>query len=318
MNADLSVLDQTERLIYALRALYKQQGYSRYRMSKFEPYELYSNNKDFLVSDSVLTFTDTNGRLMALKPDVTLSIIKNHRDDPEGLKKLCYNENVYRAAKAGPFREIMQAGLECIGAVESACVGEVLLLAAESLALAADNFVLAVSHLGILSAFTGQVSPDPAVQQALIKCLGEKNLHGVEEVCRINGIDETAARPLKMLMALYGTYEEVLPGLKKLCTGRELTAELTLLEEALQSLNNTELAHRVFIDFSVVGDMNYYNGVLFKGFAAGVPDSVLSGGQYDRLMEKLGRKSKGIGFAVYLDRLERLSPRKGRDALWNC
>ena len=59
--------------------------------------------------------------------------------------------------------------------------------------------------------------------------------------------------------------------------------------------------------------MNYYNGVLFKGFAAGAPDSVLSGGQYDKLMQKMGRQAKGIGFAVYLDQLERLSDREGRD-----
>ena len=77
-----STIKSDERIIFELRSIYNHFGYSRYRMSKFEEYELYLHNKDFLISDSVITFTDTNGRLMALKPDVTLSIVKNSRDIP--------------------------------------------------------------------------------------------------------------------------------------------------------------------------------------------------------------------------------------------
>ncbi|MBR4953790.1 MAG: ATP phosphoribosyltransferase regulatory subunit, partial [Oscillospiraceae bacterium] len=77
-----------ERVIFALRSLYNSYGYSRYKMSKFEEYDLYAHNKDFLISDSVITFTDTNGKLMALKPDVTLSIVKNSKDDANTVSKL--------------------------------------------------------------------------------------------------------------------------------------------------------------------------------------------------------------------------------------
>ena len=68
------------------------------------------------------------------------------------------------------------------------------------------------------------------------------------------------------------------------------------------------LKSSVRIDFSVVGDPNYYDGIIFKGFVDGVPGSVLSGGSYNGLMRKMGRKSKAIGFAVYLDLLKRLYP----------
>ena len=67
------VLERGEAVVLALRALYADYGYEYYRMGKFEEYDFYAKNKDFLVSDNVLTFTDTNGKLMALKPDVTLS-----------------------------------------------------------------------------------------------------------------------------------------------------------------------------------------------------------------------------------------------------
>ena len=64
---------------------------------------------------------------------------------------------------------------------------------------------------------------------------------------------------------------------------------------------------KVYLDFSTVNDMNYYNGITFRGFVKGIPDGVLSGGRYDTLLHKMGKKSGAIGFAVYLDMLERLS-----------
>ena len=56
----------------------------------------------------------------------------------------------------------------------------------------------------------------------------------------------------------------------------------------------------------MVDDLHYYNGIVFKGFVSGLPQSVLSGGRYDRLMGRMGRRAGAIGFAVYTDLLERL------------
>ena len=61
MQIDDSVMNGQERISFRLRSLYSEYGYERYRMSKFEEYDLYSRNKDFLFSEGVITFTDTNG-----------------------------------------------------------------------------------------------------------------------------------------------------------------------------------------------------------------------------------------------------------------
>ena len=115
---DETILKREEKAVFALRSLYRQYGYAPYKMSKFEDYEYYIRNKDFLVSDRIITFNDTNGRLLALKPDVTLSIIKNGEDTPGCKQKVCYNENVYRiSGDSHSYKEIMQTGVECIGAV---------------------------------------------------------------------------------------------------------------------------------------------------------------------------------------------------------
>lgn len=67
---------------------------------------------------------------------------------------------------------------------------------------------------------------------------------------------------------------------------------------------------RINLDFSVVNDMGYYNGLIFSGFVDGIASSVLSGGRYDLLMRRMGRRSQAIGFAVYLDQLERFYARR--------
>ena len=109
MTIDTAILTNEEKISFALRSLYHRRGFVPYRMSKFEEYELYMKNKDFLRSPQVITFTDTNGKLMALKPDVTLSIVRSYRHIPGQTQKLYYDENVYRVSEsAGAFREIRQ------------------------------------------------------------------------------------------------------------------------------------------------------------------------------------------------------------------
>ncbi len=305
MNIDDSVLSFAERLTFSLRSLYSRYGYKPYRMSKFEDYDLYSRNKDFLISDQVITFTDIGGKLKALKPDVTLSIIKNHTDG--GTKKLYYNENVYRVSKGtDSYKEIMQAGVECIGEVDSALVSENLYLAAESLALISSDFVLDVSSLDILGAAVEKITDSRALQEELVKCVSEKNPHGIIAICEENGIDVLSADSLIALVALAGKLDSALSRLKEICADIGCNEAYTELCEALQRFDGTPYRDKIRLDFSVVSDRSYYNGVIFKGFLSGVPDSVLSGGRYDKLMRRMKRRSKAVGFAVYLDMLERM------------
>ena len=295
-------LRREEQAVFALRGLYEKYGYAPYKMSKFEEYDLYVRNKEFLISDGVITFTDTDGKLMALKPDVTLSIIKNSRDEAGCVQKVYYNENVYRVSEdAHCFKEILQTGLECMGDIDDGCVYEVLRLAAESLRRIAPRAVLDVSHLGVLDSLLADVSAEG--RRAVCHCIGEKNPHELKAVCAAYGVDEDTAAKLQALVSLYGTPDKVLPALRQLVGDTDAVAQLSRLANALGG----DYADLIRIDFSVVDEGSYYNGIVFRGFVEGVPDSVLSGGQYDRLMRQMGRRGGAIGFAVYLDRLSRMA-----------
>ena len=302
-----TVFKNEEKVIFALRTLYAGYGYSQYKMSKFEEYDLYVRNKDFLISDGVITFTDTNGKLMALKPDVTLSILKNGKDAPGCVQKVYYNENVYRVSGGThAFKEIMQVGLECIGDIDAYCLYETLMLAAKSLCTVSDSYVLDISHSGILSALFDSLMLPPDRRETILKCIGEKNLHELTAVCTAAGLSASDTDILKQLVALYGSPCAVLPRLTSLLCGKVDQTLLREFSEVLTALADSEFADKLRVDFSVVQDIRYYNGIVFKGFVEGIPSSVLSGGQYDKLLQKMGRRSGAIGFAVYLDLLERL------------
>ena len=302
-------LDFTEQVTFSLRTLYNRYGYSPYKMSKFEEYDLYARNKDFLISDSVITFTDLNGKLMALKPDVTLSIVKNSADRPTGLQKLYYNENVYRVGKGTrTFREIMQIGLEALGQVDRYCIMEVLMLAAKSLKCISKEAILDVSHLGLLSEFLASIGIRPEETSRVLQYLGEKNLHELSAACRAAGIAEENIALLTQLAALSGPVQQVLPQAETLLKGRVNDSLLAEYIRILSALADTGIGDALYMDFSVVDDIHYYNGIVFKGFIQGLPTAILSGGQYDKLMTKMGRKDRAIGFALYTDLMERLAP----------
>ncbi|MBQ2928436.1 MAG: ATP phosphoribosyltransferase [Oscillospiraceae bacterium] len=302
MNLQQLDLSFPERVMFALRSLYANHGYARFKMNKFEEYDLYAGNREFLLSDSVLTFTDGNGKLMAMKPDVTLSIVKSTRDDSDGLQKLYYNENVYRAARGSNYKELMQVGLECIGNVGIACMAEVLELAMESLRQISDAPVLELSHLGLLADVITAVGIPEQKKAAALGFIGQKNLHELSVLCRSCGVEDEKLEILLRLLNCSGAAVDVLPELRCLLSDLVPMAPLEELEAVTGALKDSQCLR---LDFSMVDDLHYYNGILFKGFLPGIPDSILSGGRYDNLMKKMGRRSGAIGFAVYVDRLER-------------
>ncbi len=307
MNMQRMSPDFAEQVSFSLRALYNSRGYTHYKMSKFEEYDLYARNKDFLVSDSVITFTDASGRLLALKPDVTLSIIKNSQDRPTGVQKVYYTENVYRASKTThAFKEIMQVGLECFGHIDDYHLTEVLTLAARSLQAISPDWVLDISHLGLLSDLLDGLGLPPAQKGEALRLIGEKNTHELAALCRQEGVAEEPIGLLTGLVTAAGDPTTVLPALRETLTGLVDTAPVEQLSRILAAMDDPALQGHLRLDFSVVDNMKYYTGIVFKGFVEGIPTGVLSGGQYDKLMERLGRRCGAVGFAVYLDALEPL------------
>lgn len=299
-----SLLSPAERVTFLLRELYTENGYERFKMNKFEEYELYMRNKDFLLGDGVITFNE-GGRLMALKPDVTLSIMKNFKAEAD-LCRICYNENVYRTV-GGALSEIMQCGLECMGEVDAAAEYEVVRLAAESLSRIDGDYVLALSHMGYVDALLAHYNIVPADRERLLGYLRSKNLHDME---RFLADRPEAYRALRALLTLPAAPEAAAEAMVALSQDDEMREAAAELGELIRRLDEDGCGKRICVDFSVVNSMKYYSGVVMNGYVKGIPERVLSGGRYDKLMSRMGKEAGAIGFALYLNVLDYADGRK--------
>ena len=293
-----SFLTPLERLSWKLRSLYEDAGFSLYRMGRFEEYSLYQENRRFLASGQVLTFTDLDGRLLALKPDVTLSIAKNAAVTPGGTGRFYYLENVYRPGRQGlGFREIRQMGLECIGAVDGAVRRQTVSLAMESLDAAGRPWILEAGHMGYVAGLLDALEVPEERRGDLLECIRDRNLHELDRLAA----DLREPEALRTLCALSGDWDQVLPQAAALVKNETMAAALEELGQ-LRDLSGKTPGLR--LDLSLVNDMDYYNGLVLRGFLEGIPRPVLQGGQYDPLASRFRPGAKAVGFALYLDELE--------------
>lgn len=306
MELDLEILKPRELLTLRLRLLYEKAGCRDFRVSRFEEYGLYREYRRFLSSEQVITFTDLDGRLLAMKPDVTLSIAKNAQPEPGECKRYYYVENVYRPSQEShTFREISQIGLECIGVVDEAEEAETLTLALDSLALTNAEFVLELSHMGFVAGLLDAVGASEPVRPKLLSCIRDRNAHELQTLAGADGISQQDADALCALQKLTGPWKAVLEQAAPMARNDAMRGAVEELRAVCTVLEERGRTDRLKLNLSLVNEIDYYNGVVFQGYLAGLPRAVLRGGRYDPLAEHFCPGVRAIGYALYLDELER-------------
>ena len=320
MEIELNRFTPAEQATFRLRALYEQAGYRKYRASRFEEYALYQEYQRFLPDAQVITFTDLDGKLRAIKPDVTLSIAKTAQPAAGECKRFYYNEEVCRPSREShTFQTIHQMGLESIGAVDADEQAAVVRLALQSLTALDVPTVLEISHMGYLTGLLDALHVPAEARAKLLDFLRAKNAHELRTAALAAGLDESAAAALTGLLDLHGPLGATLTAARAACRCETQRAAL----EELQALQNAlgEAGRGTRLDLSMADEMEYYNGLVFTGYVAGIPCAVLKGGRYDYLMQRFTPGANAIGFAIYLDELERLAAplpplQQGREKSW--
>jgi len=307
MGLRTDMLRPEELATLKLRSIYEQYGYKKYRMGRFEEYSLYAKNQSFLASENIITFTDLDGKLLALKPDVTLSIIKNSRTSKSGREKLYYIESVYRENKEShTYREISQMGLEVMGDVDRYAIVEVLALAEQSLAQFSADYLLEISNMDFVTGLMEDMELDEPQVQEILDLIRAKNSFELKNAAQRAGLSKRECDDLSVLPTLYGSFPQTLKRAKRLVKNRTMERAVEDLEQIYTAMKQAGLAKRLQLDFSLLNDIDYYNGVIFQGYLKQLPRNVLAGGQYDGMVKKLGKDCGGVGFAIYLSEMSRL------------
>ena len=296
-----------EIVVLKLRAIYEANGYRKVKMNTFEEYSLYANNKEFFGGDNVAAFTNLDGRLMALKPDVTMSILKSADVDATRSEKLYYNDTVYRENhSSSTFVEIPQIGLECIGRVTDKEITEVTRLAAETLHTVSENFVLTISHMSFTEELLDSIGMSQDLYMHILRLIRNKNIDGIRKVARKGGVKATDITKLCAVPKLYGAPAKVLKKAESFVVNEVMESSLAQLKALVNELSEAGWDKQIQLDLSITNDIDYYNGIIFKGFVAGNATQVLGGGQYDRAMKRFSKKGAGMGFALYINEITRV------------
>lgn len=300
------ILSKEETLVNSLCAIYKSYGYKKYNPECFEEYSLFLENRDFLISKNVITFAGIGGKLLALRPDVTLSVIKHTNVAADTCEKLYYNENVYRQGIGdSEFKEISQVGVEVIGAVDAVCQAEICLLMLKTLAEISDENILCISHMAYTEGLFDSFGVDVEQRTKLYRFLKSKNTHDFVIYAKSVSINEEDIKIFTTICNTDGNAQTVIPIIKQTIKNDKMARAVSELEEVTDVLYKLGYGKKIKLDFSVVSNENYYDGLIFNGYIKAIPNAVLSGGRYDKLVKKFSKNCGAIGFALYLGMLER-------------
>ena len=285
-----------------LRRLYEHHGFCRVKTGKFEEYSLYVENKNFLDTEGMITFMDMDGRLMALKPDATLSVVKNMpKQLAPSTQKLYYMDEVYRLAKESrEYKVHRQIGVEIIGESDPCANLEIVDLALDSLAIIGEPFALDISHLGFVSGLLSGMGLSPRMEGQVLENIHAKNSWDVLQLLEQAEVSDEQVAQVLALTSIHGEFTRSLARAKELICNEQMRLAYEELERVASVVDGGQ-SGSVNLDFSVISNLDYYNGLIFRGYVEGVPTMVLSGGRYDNLLRKMKRKGCAIGFGISLD-----------------
>lgn len=285
-----------------LTTLFREKGYQEISTPEVEFYDLFVQSGNPIPQESLLKIVDRSGKLMVMRPDCTAPIARVAATKLKSVAlplRLYYSETVFRSGVAhrGGSSEIPQCGIELLGAGGLSADLEAVTLAVEALAsVCPSGPYIELGHAGLFKALTGELSL-PAVEEEKLRELMEgKHFAALDEFLKPYG--EKGA-VLSQLSRLFGG-EEVLNEAETLMGKRP---ELDYLRRLHWSLAGAGLGGSIRYDLGMVHQIDYYTGLVFRGYANGVGTPVLSGGRYDDLLANFGRPAPAIGFAVDVDRV---------------
>ena len=299
MNANLI---NENSIVSNLINIYERFGFKKIKLSKFEDYNLYNNNKDFLQTEHILTFMNLNGNLKSLRPDVTLSIVKKVlKDNEKETQKIYYIEDIYKIV-SNEYEEIPQVGVEIIGKLNNYSNLEIISMAIESLKSINKNYILEISNIDFISAIFDEINLEENLKIEILNNIYLKNKHDLEKLLNKN-VDCKYKKYILSFIELSGNYKDILKKLKSLIINKKMQKsyeELKSLSAVFEMHNNFD---KILLDFSIESQLGYYNGIIFKGYIKESNDIILSGGRYDKLLNKFNSNKNAIGFAIYMDKL---------------
>ena len=290
------------RVQSALTAQFRRRGYAEVSTPEVEFYDLFLQSGNPMPQEAMLKLIDRSGKIMVMRPDCTAPIARVAATKLQAMplpQRLYYDQTVFRsgAEHRGGSSEIAQCGVELIGAAGGKADLEMVALAVDALrSCGAARFHVELGHAGFFRALAARMDMDGETVEQMRQLIEGKNFAALNDLLEpYQGRSAYAA--LKRLSRLFG-------GVEVLDEAEALAGEHETLEYLRSLWTELEAAgygNYLRFDLGLVHQIDYYTGVVFRGYVEGAGNAVLSGGRYDGLAAAFGRSAPATGFAIDVD-----------------
>ena len=291
----------------AAREVFARHGYHVVQPPMFEYYDVY--DAAVTKAENMFKFFDNNGRMLALRPDLTTSVARIAATKPLGELpyRIAYSGSAFRNDETfsnDRRREFSQAGIELIGNDGTDADAEVIEIAIEALLkFGVKDFQIDMGHADYYKGLAEIAGLDPIVSDKLRANINDKDFVAIEGILDGIDIDEKLKEVFMELPKMFGGIETAVAAAKNPIIGEKSRAALENLISVYEILKGKGLDKYISTDLGMVPNLDYYTGIIVKGFAKGVAFPICSGGRYDNLTEKFGKALPATGIAIGIERV---------------
>ncbi len=297
-----------------LGKVFSQRGFHEVLTPGIEFYDLFKEEVSGIPMEAMFKMSDSKGRLMVVRPDSTLPIarmVTTRLMNERHPIRLYYNQRVYRynPGLTGRSNEVMQTGIELIGAKGKRADLETITTAVEALSKCVPDFRIELGNAKFYRALARKLPVSDSEREQIRQLIESKNYSALNS--ELDKLEQTqAVNMIRRLPRLFGGVE-VLDEAITMCEDEKALRSLEYVREIYNDLMKIGLGDRVMIDLGLVQRNDYYSDIVFSGYVMGSGEPVLIGGRYDKLLDNFDRPAAAIGFGINVDALANVMMKRG-------
>ena len=300
------------KIINSINDVFNSWGYKEVITPSIEFYDGFRYEYSGLKEENIYKFFDSKGRILALRPDMTIPIVRlistRFKDENDNLK-LRYEANIYRVFEefSGKRNEYTECGIELISKEKEFSDLQVLIIAIEALkATGVKNFKIEIGEVNFFKSAIESLEISKDEKGMLSELIEKKKIQELNSFLEEISIEDSIKDTFSKLPLIFGEGIEVLDMYKKISFNSKMIESINYLENLVKRLESLGYKDYLTFDLGITPRLNFYTGIIFRGFIEGSGNVVLSGGRYDDLIGSVKDDFKGIGFSINVDELTRI------------
>lgn len=290
-----------------VRQSLEDRGYSEVITPAIEYYDVFAQANPAVGQENMLKIVDRAGRICVARPDNTTPIARIAATRLEGADlpvRLYYSQKVFRSIAEGHGHksEFLQVGAELIGSDGLEADLDILTAAFSALEQAeAGSFRIELGHAEIYKALIEALGVDEQTAEDIRRLIENKSFAALgDALAPYQG--SAAYQALCAMPQLFGGVE-VLDQVEHMTGNMRVLAAVAYLRRVYTALEQAGFGESVIIDLGLVHEMDYYTGIMFRGYLGGAGAAILAGGRYNALCAKFGRDLPAAGFGIDVERI---------------